>query len=50
MATEESEPVQALETRVIQGYLEQSNVVCQEMTELIMAQRAYQLTQGGTGC
>jgi flagellar basal-body rod protein FlgG len=44
-ATEESgEPVQALETRVIQGYLEQSNVdLSQEMTELIMAQRAYQL-------
>jgi len=33
-----------LETRVIQGYLEQSNVdLSQEMTELIMAQRAYQL-------
>lgn len=44
-ATEESgEPVQALETRVVQGYLEQSNVdLSQEMTELIMAQRAYQL-------
>ncbi len=45
MATEASgEPEQALNTRVVQGYLEQSNVdMAQEMTELIMAQRAYQL-------
>ncbi|NLN40618.1 MAG: flagellar hook-basal body protein [Clostridiales bacterium] len=45
MATEGSgQPVQALNTRVIQGYLEQSNVdMAKEMTELIIAQRAYQL-------
>lgn len=45
IATEESgEPIEAGNTGVIQGYLEQSNVdLSQEMTDLIMAQRAYQL-------
>lgn len=45
MATEGSgDPTPALDTKVIQGYLEQSNVdLSREMTDLIMAQRAYQL-------
>ena len=45
IATEDSgQPIQALDTRVIQGYLEHSNVdLSQEMTDLIMAQRAYQI-------
>ena len=46
MATDDSgQPALSLDTRVIQGFLEQSNVdLSQEMTDLIMAQRAYQLS------
>lgn len=44
-ATEMSgDPIVSFNTQVIQGCLEQSNVeMAQEMTDLIMAQRAYQL-------
>ena len=46
MATDSSgQPILSLDTRVIQGFLEQSNVeLTQEMTDLVMAQRAYQLS------
>lgn len=46
MATDNSgQPILSTDTRVIQGSLEQSNVeLSQEMTDLIMAQRAYQLS------
>ncbi len=45
IATEDSgPPLQAVGTRVLQRWLEQSNVdMSQEMTDLIMAQRVYQL-------
>jgi flagellar basal-body rod protein FlgG len=45
IATEQSgDPIIAEDTRVVQGYLEHSNVdMSQEMTDLIIAQRAYQL-------
>ncbi|HZJ58314.1 MAG TPA: flagellar hook-basal body protein [Clostridia bacterium] len=45
MANDDSgEPVGSMETKVFQGYLEQSNVdMAREMTDLIIAQRAYQL-------